>query len=108
VFTSSVLSIARALTESNEMQDYLSVFVRDDLNAYLSGVKKPAMQGGKEMVAQNVDVLVRRAGALACAGEREKGVADGVPAMMSVLDLISQAVNPLKLAQMDLNYIPGL
>jgi transformation/transcription domain-associated protein len=104
VFTASILAIAKALTESSEFSDYLSLFVRDELNAVLVAMKKPVMEQSvvKEAVAVNVDVLVRRAGAL---GGGEEG---GVPSGMNVLDLISQAVNPLKLAQMDLNYIPSL
>jgi transformation/transcription domain-associated protein len=91
------------------------VFVRDELNAHLASFKKPPMLDSavKEHVASNVDILTRRASALACPGESEKSVvAEGgvnlVPANQTILDLISQAVNPLKLAQMDLNYIPSL
>lgn len=62
----------------------------------------------KELVAMNVDLLHRRALAFACNAERDKGSEVVVPCNQTILDLISQAVNPLKLAQMDLSWIPNM
>ena len=87
--------------------------MRDELNAWLAGNKKGPMVDSvvKEQVATNVDILTRRASALACTAENERSQVEGpnmVPGMQTILDLISQAVNPLKLAQMDLGWSPSL
>ncbi|KAJ3029169.1 UNVERIFIED_CONTAM: hypothetical protein HDU68_012852 [Siphonaria sp. JEL0065] len=104
VFTSSLMSIARGLTEPDtEIEDYLSIFVRDELITFLNANRKPMFQDNqlREFVNQNVDLLVKRTFALACKVEREKGVESGQPANQTILDLVSQAGNPLKMAQMD-------
>lgn len=65
----------------------------------------------KEQVATNVDILIRRASAMACVSEKEKDKVESgnaIPGNQTILDLISQAVNPLKLAQMDLGWCPSL
>jgi len=120
-FTSAVLSIAKSLTEG-DLQEYLSVFVRDELNSWLAASKKAPLEDKqvKELVATNVDLITRRAQALACNAEKDKNLrvepsVNGIvpppvvlPCNQTILDLISQAVNPLKLAQMDLSWTPNL
>ncbi|KAJ3224028.1 hypothetical protein HK099_000354 [Clydaea vesicula] len=110
VFTSSLMAISKALTEC-DMENYLSIFIRDELNACQSISKKPLFQESqiKDLVSANVDILTRKAQALACTAEREKFDKEcNIPANQTILDLISQAVNPLKLSQMDLAYMPSL
>ncbi|KAJ3344480.1 hypothetical protein HDU83_005150 [Entophlyctis luteolus] len=107
VFTSAVMSIARGLTEPEpELEDYLSIFVRDELVLF----KKPVFQEQqlRDLVNQNCDLLLKRSHALACKIEREKGAETAQPANQTVLDLVSQAANPLKLAQMEPVFMPML
>ncbi|KAI9333573.1 hypothetical protein BDR26DRAFT_909001 [Obelidium mucronatum] len=104
VFTSGVMSIARGLSEpESELEDYLAIFIRDELITSQNTSRKPAFQDAqlRDYVTQNCDLLVKRTAALACKVEREKGVETAHPANQTILDLISQAGNPLKLAQMD-------
>ncbi|KAJ3074848.1 hypothetical protein HDU98_010028 [Podochytrium sp. JEL0797] len=114
VFTSGVMSIARALTEpESDLDDYLSIFIRDELLTSQSNVsrsKQPAFQDPqlRDLVNQNCDLLTKRTHALACKLERERGIEDGHPANQTILDLISQAGNPLKLAQMDPTFLAML
>lgn len=98
--------------------------------------KKPPFQDNqlRELVTANVDVIVRKAQALACRVETDKVIrwrdnnksqlmfskklfplaisplqqSDkdvNIPANQTILDMIAQAVNPLKLAQMDLAFM---
>ena len=109
VFTASLMSIARSLSEC-DLEDYLSIFVRDELISWQSTSKKPAFQPGqiRELVFSNVDLIIRRTQSLGCTAEGEKDHTSVIPCNQTILDLISQAVNPLKLAQMDVSYIPQL
>ncbi|ORY29461.1 hypothetical protein BCR33DRAFT_724710 [Rhizoclosmatium globosum] len=111
VFTSALMSIARGLTEpESDLEDYLSIFIRDELITFQSSSRKPAFQDNqlRDYVNLNCDLLVKRTNALACKAEREKGVESGHPANQTILDLISQAGNPLKLAQMDATFMAML
>ncbi|KAJ3404672.1 hypothetical protein HDU80_002517 [Chytriomyces hyalinus] len=104
VFTSGVMAIARGLIEPEaELEDYLSIFVRDELVTFQNVSRKPAFQEQqlRDLVNQNCDLLVKRTQALACKAEREKGIEMPHPANQTILDLMNQAVNPLKLAQME-------
>ncbi|KAJ3229390.1 hypothetical protein HDU78_009079, partial [Chytriomyces hyalinus] len=86
-----------------ELEDYLSIFVRDELVTFQNVSRKPAFQEQqlRDLVNQNCDLLVKRTQALACKAEREKGIEMPHPANQTILDLMNQAVNPLKLAQME-------
>ncbi|KAJ3211873.1 hypothetical protein HDU67_004198 [Dinochytrium kinnereticum] len=110
-FTSNVMSIARSLIEpEHELEDYLSVFVKDELIAWQNMGRKPPLQDHqlRDLVNQNVDVVVKRTNGLSCKMERDKAGDGLVPANQTVLDLISQAGNPLKLAQMDPTFLAML
>ncbi|KAJ3171894.1 hypothetical protein HDU87_008212 [Geranomyces variabilis] len=111
VFATSLQAIGRALTEPNyELEDYLSIFVRDELVTWQSIVRKPPASEAqlRETTLQNVDLILKRTAALACKEEREKGLELCEPANQTVLDLISNAVNPHKLCQMDASYMARL
>nr|KAJ3422805.1 hypothetical protein HK105_006243 [Polyrhizophydium stewartii] len=115
VFPASIMAVGRSLTEPEfELGDYLSIFVRDELVTWRANLRKPAFQPAqlREHVNNNVEVIVRRAQALSCKAEREKPVPSAneraEPVCRTILDLISQAVNPLKLAQMDIAFMPQL
>ncbi|KAI8925790.1 hypothetical protein BC831DRAFT_459457 [Entophlyctis helioformis] len=75
-----------------------------------TNLRKPTFQHGqlRELVTQNVELLVKRAQGISCKIEREKGAERVDPVSRTVLDLVSQAVNPLKLAQMDIAFMPQL
>ncbi len=73
VFTSAILSIATALTEpEDEFHDYLFVFVRDELAAWHMVARKSALESSTltELVASNVDLIIRKTQGLACQSER--------------------------------------
>ena len=78
----------------------MSIFVRDELVAWQTASRKPAFseQQLRDNVGQNVEVIVKRAQSLSCQAERQKEKLE--PVNQTILDLISQAVNPMKLAQM--------
>ncbi|KAJ1556369.1 hypothetical protein HK405_013845 [Cladochytrium tenue] len=93
-----------------ELDDYLSIFVRDELITSPALSKKPANQEMqiRELVNQNSDLVIKRAQALSCKAEREQGAEGGQPCNQTILDLISHAGNPLKLAQMDPTFLAML
>jgi transformation/transcription domain-associated protein len=111
-FTCCVSAIADALTSPDrDLHDFLEVFIRDELMTWQSVIRKP-MSGNnsriRELVNQNVRMILNRAQVLSCKTEREQTGDKVEPMYQTILDLISQATNPLKLAQMDINYLPQL
>ncbi|KAG4305579.1 hypothetical protein PORY_001135 [Pneumocystis oryctolagi] len=99
IFSSSLMAIARCLTEPEkfELDQYLSIFVRDELITWFTQQHRPLIQESqlREKVIGNVDLVVRRVSSLS-------QVAQGnLPANQTIIDLVSQAVNPRALAQMD-------
>ncbi|QSL64955.1 hypothetical protein MERGE_002259 [Pneumocystis wakefieldiae] len=79
------------------LDQYLSIFVRDELITWFTQQHRPLIQDNqlREKVAGNVDLVVRRVASLS-------QVAQGnLPANQTIIDLVSQAVNPRALAQMD-------
>lgn len=99
VFSCAVMAIARCLTEPEfELDQHLSVFVRDELITWFTQQHRSVSTHEsqlREKVTSNVDLIVRRASSLS-------QVAQGnLPANQTIIDLISQAVNPINLSQMD-------
>ncbi|KAG5438769.1 hypothetical protein PCANB_002489 [Pneumocystis canis] len=98
IFSSALMAIARCLTEPEfELDQYLSIFVRDELITWFTQQHRPLIQENqlREKVIGNVDLVVRRVSSLS-------QVAQGnLPANQTIIDLVSQAVNPRALAQMD-------
>ncbi|EMR10214.1 hypothetical protein PNEG_01486 [Pneumocystis murina B123] len=98
IFSSALMAIARSLTEPEfGLDQYLSIFVRDELITWFTQQHRPLIQDSqlREKVAGNVDLVVRRVASLS-------QVAQGnLPANQTIIDLVSQAVNPRALAQMD-------
>ena len=93
------------------IEDYLHIFIRDDLMSWQTSSRRPVFQEGqlKEKILLNVDLICKRASSMSCQLERsQKEQQPTVPANQTILDLIAQAVNPLKLAQMDITFIPQL
>ncbi|RUP49800.1 hypothetical protein BC936DRAFT_141434 [Jimgerdemannia flammicorona] len=112
MFTSSLMAVARCLTEPEfELDQYLSIFIRDELVTWHSINHKPANdQQLREHVARNVDYVLKKTQFLSCKMEREKvkAVNSNTPVNQSIIDLISQAGNPQKLAQMECTWMPWL
>jgi len=122
IFTASLMAIARCLAEQDqgyEMEQQLSIFVRDEMYNWQAG-RSQAMSDHKmegqqlrELVAQNADFIVRRALALTktqgSVGAGPENMHAGVlPACQNVVDLVSRATDPLKLALMDGLWMPWL
>ncbi|KAI9209824.1 uncharacterized protein BJ171DRAFT_609195 [Polychytrium aggregatum] len=111
IFTNSMMSMARSLIEPEvELEDYLAIFVRDELVTWHTASKKPPPQEHhlRDLVSVNMELIVKKAQAMSCKTEREKGIESGAPANQTVLDLISVAVNPMKLAGMDVGFMSQL
>ncbi len=115
------MAIARCLAELDqgyEMGMQLSVFVRDEMYNWAAG--RSSSQGGekmegqhlREVVQQNVEFIVRRALALARTQQNTQGgenqQAGVLPACQNVVDLVSRATDPMKLANMDGLWMPWL
>jgi transformation/transcription domain-associated protein len=112
-FTASMIAIGRALSEpSNEMHDYLAIFCKDELISwYQANRKSPATDENlKEYVNLNVDLLIKRTQLMSCKAERDEGSrAERIcPLNQSILDLMNDAMNPLKLAITDIGFLPQL
>ncbi|KAJ3319442.1 hypothetical protein HDV06_006328 [Boothiomyces sp. JEL0866] len=119
LFSNSLVTIANALNEpdvslpftTNDLRDYLSLFVRDELLAWHASNRKPQfanVQRLRELVNQNVEQCLKRVQLLSCKVARSQAFDSTAPVNQSVLDLISNATNPLKLAQMDILFLPQL
>jgi len=110
LLSASILAIARALTEGkDEMEHSSSVFVREELITWHHVYHRQPPEGAqREYTLQNVDALVKRAKLLSCKLEREKVPVGQVPANQSILELLSSATNPQKLAMMDPLLLPWM
>lgn len=90
----------------------MSIFIRDELLAWQNVVRKPVVNSTarlRELVGQNLRLVVNRAEVLSCKSERDHSMEVRTePLNQMILDLISQATNPLKLAQMDVAYMSQL
>lgn len=94
-----VLCIARALLEpESDLEQYLTLFVRDEVMSWYSQNDKAALSNEKQLsdiVRLNVESIIRRVMTMGHISS-----ANGV-ANQHVLELISQAVNPRNLASAD-------
>jgi len=106
-FAPALMAVARALTEpEGDMDLQLSVFVRDEVSYWFSQQHRqpPAAEHVlRDMVQANTEYVVKRARTLAQPPE-----GTNLPAFQTVVDLISQAVNPARLAQGDPLWMPYL
>lgn len=105
IFTAAIMAIARCLTEpEHELDQQLSIFVKDEMMfwATLQNRERAPLveQQLREAVQTNSDFVIKRAQSLANSPE------GSLPACMTVIDIISQAVNPARLAQTDPLWMP--
>jgi transformation/transcription domain-associated protein len=71
-FSSSIVSIGKALThEDMEIEDYLPLFIKDDLLMWQQSSKRPAFtdQALRENIYKNADLVVKRIEGLSCKQE---------------------------------------
>ncbi|CAO3646013.1 unnamed protein product [Mucor fragilis] len=110
LFTSCLMATARSLTEPDlELDQYLSLFVRDELITWhMSNHRSVTDAQFRERVQANVNQVVTKAQFLSCKTENDKAASAEHPISQNVIDLISQASNPQKMAQMECTWMPWL
>ncbi|CEP07551.1 hypothetical protein [Parasitella parasitica] len=110
LFTSSLMATARCLTEPEfELDQYLCLFVRDELATWhLANHRSVTDVQFRERINTNVLQVQTKAQFLSCKAEKEKTMNAGKPLNQNVIDLISQASNPQKMAQMECTWMPWL
>ena len=86
------------------------MYLKDEISTWYALSRKANVPEAqlREHVMQNVDLVVRRTLGVSCKAEREKMTERVEPVYQTILDLTSQAVNPLKLAQMDVGFLAQL
>ncbi|OZJ06116.1 hypothetical protein BZG36_01053 [Bifiguratus adelaidae] len=111
LFTTSLMAVARCLTEPEfDLDQYLNIFIRDEIVSWHEANQKPLIpdQTMRDRVAQNLDYIIKKTQFLSCKLERDKSNNTNKPANQSIIDLISQASNGQKLAQMECTWMPWL
>ncbi|RCI06399.1 hypothetical protein CU098_004433, partial [Rhizopus stolonifer] len=110
LFTSCLMATARCLTEPEfELDQYLCLFVRDELATWhLANHRSVTDAQFRERINTNVLQVQTKAQFLSCKADREKTLNAGKPLNQNVIDLISQASNPQKMAQMECTWMPWL
>jgi transformation/transcription domain-associated protein len=105
IFASSVMAIARCLTEpQQELEHALTLPVRDEMiywftSSHRGGISENQL---RESVHVNSDSVVKRAVSLA------HNPSGNLPANQTVIDAIAKSVNPMNLAQCDALWMPYL
>ena len=103
VFACALMAIGRCLTEPElELEQQLSIFVRDEVMFWFTQQHHNVNDQLRERVQQNSDIIVKKALALA------KPATGTLPANQTVIDTISQAADPVRLAQADALWMPYL
>ncbi|KAG2214450.1 hypothetical protein INT46_007375 [Mucor plumbeus] len=110
LFTSCLMATARSLTEPDlELDQYLSLFIRDELITWhMSNHRSVTDTQFRERVQSNVTQVITKAQFLSCKMEHDKAIDSEKPISQNVIDLISQASNPQKMAQMECTWMPWL
>ncbi|KAM0751100.1 hypothetical protein T439DRAFT_380110 [Meredithblackwellia eburnea MCA 4105] len=102
LLTSSMLAIARCLTESEfDFEHRLSIFVKEEVTIWVQMAKVEGRVNIREIVLGNVDSIVRKAAVMSCKMEREKSPSATIPVNQSVLELLIQATSLPQLAKME-------
>ena len=96
IYACSIQAIARSLTEpEGELEQQLSIFVRDEVIFWFTQQHRSGDGQLRERVQHNSEVIVNKTVALA---HPPTGT---LPSTQTVIDTISRAVDPLRLAQCD-------
>lgn len=100
IFAPAVMTVARCLIEpEGELEMQLSIFMRDEMNHWFTSQHKTSSLTPdvlRETVQQNSDLVVKRASSI---GSLPSGA--NLPANQTMVDLVSVAVHPQKLAMTD-------
>jgi transformation/transcription domain-associated protein len=100
IFAPAVMAIARCLIEpEGEMDMLLSIFIRDEVTQWFTTQHRTPQDGASQLrnaVQQNSDAVVKRAVTLG-----SLPTVQNLPANQTMVDLVSAAVNPVKLSQTD-------
>lgn len=105
IFSVSVMVIAKCLTDAtSELDQYMSIFIREELISWHVHQQRPTLPDAqlRDITIKNVAYIAKRATSLAQVGQ------GNIPANQTVIDLISQAVNPRNLALTDNLWMPYL
>ncbi|KAJ3373226.1 hypothetical protein HDU91_000939 [Kappamyces sp. JEL0680] len=122
LYAASMVTIASVLSEGDtDLRDFLSIFIRDEIISWQTAIRKPMVQSTsrlRELVNQNLRLCLSRAQNMSCKTERSlvrlawpltpQASERSEPVNQSILDLISTATNPLKLAHMEVSYLSQL
>lgn len=120
--TTFISALGQALSgKKQDLSDYLTLFVRDEIFAWANTCQGTAiiptlplddiisMQSEvASKIFQNVEIIMKRVQTLGCSKELEKSSESLQPLDQTILDLISCAANPQKLAHMDGHWHPWL
>ncbi|KAI4155573.1 MAG: hypothetical protein LQ340_000907 [Diploschistes diacapsis] len=103
IFTCAIMAIARCLTEPEiELEQQLSVFVRDEVLFWFTQQHRGVDGQLRDRVQHNSELIVKKSLALA------SPPTGNLPAHQTIIDTISQAVDPMRLAQSDALWMPYL
>lgn len=126
LLTSSLVAIGRCLSEPDrQLEEYLSIFVRDEITWYMQSVSRnnqnqnSASTSGqpppaaapipsREIIMQNILEVVKRARLMSCKHEMDKPQPTAMPVSQTVIDLINSSSSPSKLALQDISWMPFL
>lgn len=121
-FTTFIAALGQALSgKKQDLSDYLALFVRDEILAWANTNQGasviPSLPSDDiismqseiaSKILQNVEIIMKRVQTLGCSKEIEKSAESLQPLDQTILDLISCAANPQKLAHMDAHWHPWL
>ena len=103
IYACAIMAIARCLTDPDiELEQQLSVFVRDEVFFWFTQQHRSVDGQLRERVQQNSDQIVKKSMALATPAP------GSLPAHQTIIDTISAAVDPMRLAQSDALWMPYL
>ncbi|KAI8983535.1 hypothetical protein BDB01DRAFT_850672 [Pilobolus umbonatus] len=110
LFSTSLMTTASCLTEPEfEIDQYLCLFVRDELATWhLVNHSSVTDVQFRERINTSLLQIQTKIQFLSCKADREKTLTVGKPLNQNVIDLISQASNSQKTAQMESTWMPWL
>lgn len=109
-FVSCLVAVARSLTEPDlELDQYLGPFIRDEVVFWQASNNRSSSDAQfRERIQSNIAQIVAKAQFLSCKTDREKALNANKPTNQNVIDLVSQASNPQKMAQVECTWMPWL
>ncbi|BGP49947.1 transcription-associated protein 1 [Rhodotorula kratochvilovae] len=109
LLTSSLMAIARALTESEyDLEHRLSIFVGEEIRTWFAMSKTEPRANLRDYMLGAVDNVTRKARVLSCKLEREKPPNAVTPVCASITQLLLAATAPQNLSQTDPQWVPAL